>query len=345
MRIKKKLLCCLMALLVFTTVIFTDYERAEASAVGAAAVTLLSVVAGAWEIKDIHEQAYDSYHNGAWNDIQEWCKKNWGPIGFVVSMNTEAEFFDRVLYPALVAKGILSSGDQADQTSYEKVKTYVNNHYTVNQDNSISYDTDMKNLFIGLMDQYISDSGYTYVYTYNAQLSITQISNGIDANQIKGIIEQYQDSYDLVYGQWSAQDSYVIQGYPEGSIIFVKNGNKQSPYNATSWSQITQTFVTNGFCKTVNFRNDNTGNLDRYGNWDFIWTTENNTTFNMKSDSVFAPVTYGKVKIYKLYNSLNVYKSESLGESRYYINTNTYNNYITIGCMITIIIIHDIIAR
>ena len=119
MKTSKKIIAVLMSVIIFSTITFASYEEVKAITPVGGLIAVADAVVLAWGIKDIHETAYDSYHNGVWNDVQDWCKKNWGPAGFIVSMNTEAEFFDKVLKPALVAKGILSSEDTEDETSFK----------------------------------------------------------------------------------------------------------------------------------------------------------------------------------------------------------------------------------
>ena len=191
MKIKKRIISILMCMCLTGTIIISDYQETKAGAVGTAAITIISAVASAWALKDIHEDAYDSYHSGTWNDIQKWAKKNWGPAGFIVTMNTEAEFFDRVLYPALVAKGILSEGDTADETSYEKVKDYVDDHYTINSNNTISYDYDMKDLFVNMQNNYMNNHTMYVAYSLDAQYYNMEYNTSF----IHDMVDQYQNEY------------------------------------------------------------------------------------------------------------------------------------------------------
>ena len=191
-------------------------------------------------------------------------------------------------------------------------------------DQSTTYNNYSKSMVNLCINEFINESGYTYVYTYNAQLSITSLSNGTQATAIKNLIEQKQDGFHLAYTYGNGY-CYLL-GYPERSVVWVKSGNEAYPHDATTWQAITTNQPSGGFQYNMD-SSGNTSTQNTYGIWREHFTTQNNSTFNMQSGGAAYPVSYGKTRIYKLYDSIDVYKSESLGESKYYINTTTYNNY------------------
>ena len=321
MKIKKRIISILICMCLIGTIIISDYEKAEASAVLGGIVTVAGAVATAWTIKDIHEQAYDSYHNGAWNDIQEWCKKNWGPVGFLVSMNTEAEFFDNVLYPALVAKGILSEGDGQNQTSYDKLKQYVGNHYTINQDNSISYDSDIKDLFKTTINNYKDNSGFYYAYAFDIQLNYSTFASADMFNAVKTFITDNSNSYCLFDDYSSGSSSSNAGKINELNTAFVQQsvtaeGAYVKAYSMTNWS-------------AVNYQeyNYNSGQkrFDITSNWYGFncYVTKNNQSPNLRTYNK-ALCSYNGAKIIKVYKTLNDLQAESVGQSKYFFTQ--YNN-------------------
>ena len=330
MKISKKIIAVIMSILIFSTVTLTTYEEAKAMTPVGAMVSIAGAVATAWEIKNIHETAYDSYHNGTWNDIQKWCKKNWGPVGYLVSMNTEAEFFDNVLKPALVSKGILSSEDTADETSYDKLKEYVDQHYEVNQDNSVNYDNDIKNLFIDCMNNYSNTAGYYYGYTYSIQEHLNDFSSGDLYNSIR---QKINDNNDLTFlwtngnKMWNPDMSnrcFVQKASP------ASNGSvKVIPYNQKTWSVLNTysgSWPISVYDSNSITWNDTTGTFANSSSFNYqLSITPNNMLGNITNGCW--GVSSGKILCYKIYKTEQDMKNDSVGHNRYYINQNTYNTW------------------
>lgn len=243
MKIKKRILSIILSVVIVTTFTMVDYQKVKAMDPLTGIITITGAVVTAYGMAQIHERAYQEYHDGVWSDIQEWCKRNWGPVGFIVSMNTEAEFFDRVLYPALIKRGILSEGETADETSYNKLKTFVDQHYQINQDNSISYDIDIKNVLVDMADNYAQYMGYYVGHSYDLIDQSAYFVDGRYYQDVRRFVSTYQMEYRCFYtysALYNRPTMYLVNNTQENAALYatedtVTGGIYTVLYNTQTW--------------------------------------------------------------------------------------------------------------
>ena len=319
MKTWKRILAVFLVLMIF---IFTTSicEREAEASVATTVITVAGAVVTAYELVKIHQEAYESYNSGSWKKVQDWAIKNFGPIGFIMTVNPEAELIDRVLKPFLQQQGIID-GNDSDQEAFDKWSSYVNNHYHLENDGTITYDESMKNIFNGLINAYTNESGFRYVYTFNIINHATEFASG-DAYQItRDFIQTYQPE-----GKVCAYSNYYrkIMLADLSNCAFVRTSDisdryEVTPYNLDTWEAVmgyeysfdgTQYTATgasgNQMRAQVKVAPTQTGEL---GLWS--WCTS------------------GKNNVYKMYMSLADLKADSVGQAPYYINNSVYNDWST----------------
>lgn len=263
--------------------------------------------------------------NNSLDSMKDALSLIWRGVGYIVNPATLGSDMATIINYIKSHSLLGCDSNSSDQDCINAYMRALKQNITFNQDNFVINDS-FNTVNKGLISAYTSSSGYTYVYTYNAQLSITSMPNGLQANAMKNLIQEKQDGFHLAYT--SGNGNCYLLGYPERSVVWVKRNNEAYPYDSTTWQEITNVQPSGGF----QYNMDSNGNLttqSTYGIWREHFTTQNNSTFNMDSGGAAYPVSYGKTRIYKLYDDINIYKSENLGESKFYINSSVYKDYST----------------
>lgn len=253
----------------------------------------------------------------------------------------------------LVALGLVS-----DSATVEDVQHFFDDNITVSPHSdshhqNVEYKSPLNIYIQNEMSSIISDSGYTYLYSFNLINSISAFGNGDQYNALRRWIVANDDGKSYLFYFLKSNTLYAIKFYNQ-DIGFVQTsifGDMRTvdPTSYANWTSInlfTQQsgqngfyyFVYNGDSKEfVSVNSINTGSV-RY------MTTNINSSINNQHDKGYF-MSVNKNSVYKVFKSVNDLKLGSQGLSPYYVsdsyntyknvsgsyNTTTYDNSVTYG--------------
>lgn len=216
----------------------------------------------------------------------------------------------------LIALGLLSNN-----ASDEDVEDFFNQNI-IQSGNNITYTENLNTYVKSEINQIISSYGFYYVYSFDILQNTSSFPSGDKYNAVKTMCQTYQDEYYIFMHLNSDSlvlcpiDSYgLVQGTVTNNYVYGFN------YNYTSWNLY-------NYSSNKWTYNNTTKTFEKSGTWGYdnksTFYKIDNPTVNI-SNGVFT-ITYNGCHEYKMFRTLNDFKSSSIGANPYYI-TDSYNNY------------------
>ena len=220
----------------------------------------------------------------------------------------------------LIALGLLSSG-----ASDEDVEQFFDDNIE-QSGKDITYTSDLNVYIKSEISNIISGCGSYYAYSFNISTFVSQFGDSDIFNAVKDFIEDHPNDIVIVREYNHSGCSIILVN--NSAYSFVQADTSSSPrircqlYNNTNWNQ---TVFTNYSY------NSNSHQFVQSGTWPgsatfayyYLSNIDSSTPLGTNNASV---MSYNGNRIYKIYKTLNDLKSESVGQSPYYIS-DSYNTY------------------
>ena len=107
--------------------------------------------------------------------------------------------------------GLIFDGTETDQEVVDKVGAFMVNNVSIT-DNSINFNNGSDKVLKDLLNWYMSNSGYRYVYSYDINRHLELFNNGDLYNATRRFINTYQKD-NLIIGTWYAENESNVLNY------------------------------------------------------------------------------------------------------------------------------------
>lgn len=160
-------------------------------------------------------------------------------VGFLVGGFALSEANFRSIFNGKNYGGITFDSEDDQQATDDIARFMVNNVNITN--NGITFNNYSNQALKDLIQFYINQQGYYYVYSYDIRKTVTNWSNGVRYNGTKALINQYQGAnYTLFQNRNYKQSVYTIPRSRDIRFVCTNlNGTQIRMYRASSWQEYT----------------------------------------------------------------------------------------------------------
>lgn len=271
------------------------------------------------------------------SDYQNWYQNTFRPVytenvGQLLSVVGFPTSMGPALYPYIgdpiqnlriwmsENSGVDESNITDDQVKQKYYEMYGD--CTVNTDNDTFVISSEMNSFMKYMiNEIIENSGYRYVYTFNIINYATNFSSGELYEAIRDFISSEDENGNTVAINSYGFTTMMVADLENAGFVNQAEGALKvsaKPYDYTTWQPVT------GYEYIYNTAN---GVYPSGASGNNMNATLRFDKYGLVTLDVWNWVSVGKNKVFKLYNSLNDLKADSVGQSPYYINNSIYNDY------------------
>lgn len=237
-------------------------------------------------------------------------------LGFISLMP-----FEGVSYMLTEMMRALGKEDEIENVdTEEEALDYVFDGISVNGDGNIVINGDSRQFIDYWINDIIEKSGFRYVYTFNISNYATHFGSGEQYRKVRDFISEQTVSGNTVAVR-NGFNLFMVADLNNAGFVNQGEGTQKilaKPYDYSSWLSVTGYEygynTVNGVYKTGASGN-NMNAAVRKDQYDIVSLDNWNW------------VSVGRNKVFKLYNTLNDLKADSVGQAPYYINNTVYNDY------------------
>ena len=245
------------------------------------------------------------------------------PAGFIAGTANFTVNQLRDIYSSIV------DSNDTDEEALKKINDALGNSITVN-DNSISYSSTTNTLINAYADAVKNNSGFYYAYSIRLTDNINNISDGQFYNALRQKLTELKD-YNMIVmwydGNLFATNDTTLSNINAGVVNYTNYTNVTNFYGSDTW-QVKYITPENGVCYLYDATNH-------------TYVSNNNTNWAMHGGGYgLEPgggmiqtgytypmtITLDTYKTYKVYQTLEDLKHDSLGIAPYYQSKNYSNN-------------------
>lgn len=227
----------------------------------------------------------------------------------------------------------------SDQEVIDNASRYFINN-TVLTDNSIEYNSNSKNLTVGLANDIINNSGFKYVYSYIfSSVSVSDFPNRDVYLAFQNIVNDTNNNF---YTVFRGQGNWYCLTTDNDNIGFVVNGSNSPdnvlgyygvPYDLTTWEYLGNYGNSEDFesyiydSESLEFVESVTDVPSLGAGQKTLFSTERNKPFKYSWVGIDWSISYSQSKTYKIYMTLNDLKNDSVGRSSYFVS-DKWSNFV-----------------
>lgn len=260
------------------------------------------------------------FSNGVMNGYSKLLRYAGMIIDTGIEVNRQSISF---IKQQLIKLGLLSSG-----ASDKDVEDFFDDNITKSGQN-VSFSQNMNIYIKNEQKEIIEEYGFMYCYSYDIVKNTSKFASGDLYNACKHFIEQYQDSYFVMLkyiNNTSSCEAFIVDQNVAGLVRDSELNTDRivsKPINYNTWNYpVCKRYKFNESSKVFVYYSD----LDPSFPGDYLFGMSkimNNSPGNAADKNLYS---YNGEHVYKVYKSLSDFKTNSVGQSPYYIS-DSYNTY------------------